>query len=50
MWMLIRRGNKIQEVKGGRGFGGREDGREKRGTELSMRGDKDNIQRVRNLN
>ena len=48
--VLLRRGNKNGEVEGRRDLGGKEEGEwGKRGAGSSMRGDGDDIQRVRNL-
>ena len=48
---VLRRGNKIQEIEGRKDLGGREEGEgEKEGAESGMGGDRDDIQRVRNLN
>lgn len=46
--VLLRKGNKTQEVEGGKDLGGREEEGE-RGARSDMGGDKDDVQRVRKL-
>jgi hypothetical protein len=48
--VLLRRGNKIQEVEGRRDLGGREEGKGGRGAGSGMSEDWDDIQGIRNLN